>query len=161
MNDVQELLRQLRKKGWTLSAIADELPAPRNNVDRWYRGARQPSNASSVALALYQLLTRNDIPKKRRSGGSEEITQPKDAHREFVDASNEYEAANDDYKALQDRFTPVTTVGPGEPLIGGEPWTVESFSEIEAVQKRLDAALKRYRVATQHYQEESQQQRPG
>ena len=88
------------------------------------------------------------------------MTQPKDAYEEYVEALGEYEAANDAHKAVQDRFTPVSTVVPGEPLRGGL-WTIESFSEIEAVQKRLDAALKRYRIATQRYHEESRQQRSG
>ena len=73
MNDVQELLHQLRGNGWTISALADELGTPRNTVDRWYRGQRQPANASMVKVVLAGLLTKRRIPKKRRSLAEKKI----------------------------------------------------------------------------------------
>ena len=66
MNDVQELLAELRGKGWTLAAIADELGLTRNAVDAWRSGTRFPSNAVAVKRELVRLSRRKRIPKKRR-----------------------------------------------------------------------------------------------
>ena len=66
MNDVQELIGQLRGKGWTISAIADEMAVTRNAVDAWRAGTRYPSNALAVKRELQRLFERKRIPKRKR-----------------------------------------------------------------------------------------------
>ncbi len=66
MNDVQELIAQLRAKGWTLSAIADEMAVSRNAVDAWRSAHRYPSNTLAVRHELERLLVRKRIPKRKR-----------------------------------------------------------------------------------------------
>ena len=66
MNDAQDLIEQLRGKGWTLSAIADEMGVTRNAVDGWRAGTRYPANSQAVKVVLEQLLQRKRIPKRKR-----------------------------------------------------------------------------------------------
>ena len=66
MNDVQELIERLRAKGWTLSAVADEMGVSRNAVDFWRSGSRYPSNTVAVKHELERLLVRKRIPKRKR-----------------------------------------------------------------------------------------------
>ena len=56
----------LREKGWTLSAISDELGVDRETAYGWISRAHSPSNTKLVNLALDELLKRNRIPKKKR-----------------------------------------------------------------------------------------------
>ena len=66
MNDVQGVLGELRAKGWTLAALADELEVHRETVANWHSGRHPPANAKVVILALTSLLRRQRVPKKRR-----------------------------------------------------------------------------------------------
>jgi transcriptional regulator with XRE-family HTH domain len=66
MNDVQELIAQLREKGWTISAIADAMSVSRDAVDFWRAGSRYPSNALPVKHELERLLAKKRIPKRKR-----------------------------------------------------------------------------------------------
>ena len=66
MNNVQEKLRDLREKGWTSAAIADELGVTDITVYRWKSGRRSPENAKPVMVVLDQLLKRKRIPKRKR-----------------------------------------------------------------------------------------------
>ena len=66
MNDIQELLVQLREKKWTDAAIANELGVHLVTVQTWRSGKFYPSNAKPVALALRELLRRKRIPKQKR-----------------------------------------------------------------------------------------------
>lgn len=66
MNDVQQVLADLQGRGWTLSAIADEVGVHRETVIRWRGGHHYPTNARPVVSALEGLLKRKRIPKKRR-----------------------------------------------------------------------------------------------
>jgi len=66
MNEVQQRLAGLQKKGWTLAAIADELGVTVNAVEKWKAGQRQPSNAKGVYRILDHLMDRNQVPKRRR-----------------------------------------------------------------------------------------------
>ena len=74
MNDIQEMIGELRSKGWTLAAIADEVAVSRNTVDRWYRGERYPTNAAGVRVMLRRLSARRRIPKRKRY--SKDTTSP-------------------------------------------------------------------------------------
>ena len=66
MNDVQDAIRQLREKGWTLSAVADAMGMSRDGVDLWRAGKRYPSNAQAVRRELDRLLKKKRIPKRKR-----------------------------------------------------------------------------------------------
>jgi len=66
MNDVQTRIAQLQEKGWTLTALADELSVTPNAVEKWKSGGRYPSNTKAVLAFLDQLVKRKRIPKKRR-----------------------------------------------------------------------------------------------
>ena len=66
MNDIQEMIAELRSNGWTLAAVADEVAVSRNTVDRWFRGERYPTNAAGVRVMLRRLSARKRIPKRKR-----------------------------------------------------------------------------------------------
>jgi transcriptional regulator with XRE-family HTH domain len=66
MREVQELIAELQKKGWTLAAIADELGVDDASVYRWLRGLRSPANEVGVLVVLRGLLQRRRIPKRKR-----------------------------------------------------------------------------------------------
>ena len=66
MEDIQVAIAALQAKGWTISALSDELEIPRNTVDRWKRGVMQPSHSKIVLLALRELLPRKLVPKGKR-----------------------------------------------------------------------------------------------
>jgi transcriptional regulator with XRE-family HTH domain len=65
MNEVQQILRRLKERGWTLAAIADELGAHYNTVQKWNSGEREPAN-KVVVRELERLAARTRIPKKKR-----------------------------------------------------------------------------------------------
>jgi predicted transcriptional regulator len=69
MNEVQELIAELQRKGWTLAAIADELGVDDATVYRWLNGLRSPANAVGVIAVLTGLLRRRRVPKRRRYTG--------------------------------------------------------------------------------------------
>ncbi len=77
MNDIQEMIAELRSNGWTLAAVADEVAVSRNTVDRWYRGERYPTNAAGVRVMLRRLSARRRIPKRRRYGPDAPQRQPR------------------------------------------------------------------------------------
>ena len=56
MNDVQQLLEQLRGKGWTLLTVADALEVSYSALRKWSAGMRYPANAPAVKAALATLL---------------------------------------------------------------------------------------------------------
>jgi transcriptional regulator with XRE-family HTH domain len=66
MTEVQELIEELQKKGWTLAAIADELEVDDASVYRWQKGMRSPANVVGVLAVLRGLLQRRRVPKRKR-----------------------------------------------------------------------------------------------
>ncbi len=70
MNDVQIKLLELKAKGWTMRAIADELAVSHMTVYRWQKGMRKAENSRSVLHMLDTLMKRKRIPKQRRRGTS-------------------------------------------------------------------------------------------
>jgi hypothetical protein len=66
MTEVQDLISQLRAKGWTVAAIADELSVDYDSVYRWVKGIHAPSNVGAVTRVLRLLLQQKRIPKRRR-----------------------------------------------------------------------------------------------
>jgi transcriptional regulator with XRE-family HTH domain len=69
MNEVQQLLGQLKANGWTLAAIADEVGVHYNTVQKWSAGDRTPTNARAVLRELERLTRRKRIPKRKRYPG--------------------------------------------------------------------------------------------
>ena len=67
MNDVQEILENLKDRGWTWAAISDEIGVGQNAVSRWYAGTRYPTNVIAVKALLEGLNRRSRVPKKWRS----------------------------------------------------------------------------------------------
>ena len=65
MNDVQLRLEKLKKKRWTLAAIADRMGTKWVTVKRWENGERYPALIGAVIMAMDQLLTEK-APLKRR-----------------------------------------------------------------------------------------------
>ena len=70
MNDVQEKLLELKDRGWTMAAVADELDVSHMSVFRWQKGIRKADNSRSVLHMLDTLMKRKRIPKRRRRGTS-------------------------------------------------------------------------------------------
>ena len=66
MNEVQERLKDLQEKGWTLAAIADELGLTVNAVVKWKAGDRTPNSVKSVLEHLDRLLLKRRVPRQRR-----------------------------------------------------------------------------------------------
>ena len=66
MNDTQTKINELKEKGWTLAALADELGVTVNAVEKWKVGDRQPANSKAVITLLEQISTKKRIPKQRR-----------------------------------------------------------------------------------------------
>ena len=70
VNDIKALIKQLREKGWTISAIADEVGVGRDTVSTWQSGKFHPANAKMVRLGLQELLKRERVPPRRRYRGN-------------------------------------------------------------------------------------------
>ncbi len=70
MNDVQNKLLELKDRGWTMAAIADELDVSHMTVFRWQKGMGNADNSRSVLHMLDTLMKRKRIPKQRRRGSS-------------------------------------------------------------------------------------------
>ena len=56
MNDIQELLDQLRGQKWTDASIADEIGTHRETVTQWRRGYFFPRYAKAIKIALRSLM---------------------------------------------------------------------------------------------------------
>ena len=65
-SEIQTLIAQLNAKGWTYSAIADELGSDYRTLWQWRTGRFTPAHSKAIALALRHLLVRKRIPKKKR-----------------------------------------------------------------------------------------------
>ena len=70
MNEVQNKIAELKEKGWTLAALADELGVTVNAVEKWKAGDRQPANSKAILAMLGEIAKRKRIPKKRRYGST-------------------------------------------------------------------------------------------
>jgi transcriptional regulator with XRE-family HTH domain len=66
MTEIQDLLTQLRAKGWSIAAIADDLKVNYYTIYRWEQGLTSPSNPAPVCRMLAEMLQQEAIPKKRR-----------------------------------------------------------------------------------------------
>ena len=73
MNDVQIKLLDLKDRGWTMRAIADELAVSHITVYRWQKGIRKAENSRSVVHMLDTLSKRKRIPKRKRRGSNSSL----------------------------------------------------------------------------------------
>jgi 5-formyltetrahydrofolate cyclo-ligase len=62
MNEVQELIRGLRRQGWTYRAIAEELGFHMTSVQQWAAGTYIPLNPKLVLEKMRSLLNNHLIP---------------------------------------------------------------------------------------------------
>ena len=65
MNEIQLRLGKLKKKRWTLAAIADRVGTKWLTVKRWETGERYPDVDGAVIMAMDQLLIEKAPLKKR------------------------------------------------------------------------------------------------
>ncbi len=82
MDMIQQKLAQLKEKGWTNVAIADELEVHHITIRRWQTGDRYPENAKPVAMALDALIAIKSVPKQRRYPGTHHLHRRAHAERE-------------------------------------------------------------------------------
>ena len=82
VNDVQRKVAELRAKGWTQQAIADELEVKWLTIHRWESGQTYPPMPKPILLALDGLMARKRIPKRRRYAPGEHHTQHKSQETE-------------------------------------------------------------------------------
>ncbi len=68
MNDVQQRLKDLQDRGWTVAAVADEIGLTVSAVEKWKAGDRYPGNSKLALMGLDGLLRRKRVPKQRRYG---------------------------------------------------------------------------------------------
>ena len=73
MNDVQIKLLELKVRGWTMRAIADELAVSHMTVYRWQKGIRKAENSRSVLYMLGTLVKKKRIPKQKRRGSNSSL----------------------------------------------------------------------------------------
>jgi hypothetical protein len=66
MTETQALLTILRAKGWSIAAIADDLKVNYYTIYRWELGMTSPSNPAPVCRMLWDMLLKDEVPKKRR-----------------------------------------------------------------------------------------------
>lgn len=69
MDEVKERIEQLRKAGWTIQALADELNVHRTSIHEWESGAHAPAHSGLVLAAFDALLDRKPPPKRRYPEG--------------------------------------------------------------------------------------------
>jgi hypothetical protein len=71
MTEVQQLIQELRVKGWSIAAIGRKVGVTDMAVRRWISGDRRPENVVAVTIVLRQMLKRRRIPKRpyRRKSG--------------------------------------------------------------------------------------------
>ena len=64
--NTQELLKQLRDKGWSDAQIARPLGMDRITVWRWRMGITAPHSERPVMRMLKELLRRQRVPRKKQ-----------------------------------------------------------------------------------------------
>jgi hypothetical protein len=76
MNEVQSLLSDLVKQGWTVAAIADTLGVSWETVKYWQQGKHPPRSPRAIVMAL-SMLKSQEPPPKRRYGPDAPQRRPK------------------------------------------------------------------------------------
>jgi transcriptional regulator with XRE-family HTH domain len=68
MTQVQQLIQELRSKGWSIAAIGRGVGVTDMTIRRWVAGERRPENVVAVTIVLQQMLKRRRIPKRPYRG---------------------------------------------------------------------------------------------
>lgn len=114
MNDseVQLKIAELKEKGWTLAAIADELGVTSDTIEFWNAGKRNPTNAKAVLAMLAKVSEKKRIPKRRRYAKGIR-------HGRFKFEAGDRVVGNDKKASFRDRKGTVKNHGPnkGEYLV--------------------------------------------
>ena len=76
MNELRNLLNDLVERGWTYTALGEELGVRRDTVWNWHRGAYAPRAPHAIEVAL-RVLTQQDPPLRRRYGPDAPQRRPK------------------------------------------------------------------------------------
>jgi hypothetical protein len=76
MNEVQTLVNDLVKQGWTIAAIADTLGVSWETVKYWQQGKHPPRSPQAIVMAL-TMLKSQEPPLKRRYGPDAPQRRPK------------------------------------------------------------------------------------
>jgi transcriptional regulator with XRE-family HTH domain len=63
MIEAQRLIRELKAKGWSTSAIGRGIGVTDESIRRWWSGKTRPENLTAVTMALRQLLDQ-PVPKR-------------------------------------------------------------------------------------------------
>jgi len=66
MNEIQTKIAELENKGWSLTALAEELGVTVNAVEKWKAGNSSPANSKATLALLDEISKKKLIPKKRR-----------------------------------------------------------------------------------------------
>ena len=61
---LQDELATLRARGWTLSSIARHINVPRQTVQRWWLGTRQPRFEGLILRSLVTLRDMDTPPRR-------------------------------------------------------------------------------------------------
>lgn len=69
MSELQDKIQELREKGWTLSAISDELGSHRETIYGWVARGHSPANIKLVIAALDGLFKKKPPPRRRYPDG--------------------------------------------------------------------------------------------
>jgi IS30 family transposase len=77
MDEVKTKIAELQDKGWSISALADELGVQPWTVTRWIKGERNPENPKTVLLALDAIGRKRNIPKRKRYPGTHHLQRNK------------------------------------------------------------------------------------
>jgi ribosome-binding protein aMBF1 (putative translation factor) len=79
MNIIQTKLFELKTRGWTYAAIANELDLTSDAINKWKAGDRYPANEKAVIAMLEQLEKRKRVPRQRRyKKGNRKFTSNKE-----------------------------------------------------------------------------------
>lgn len=66
LNPVQVALKACFDKGWTITALSEELEIGRETVSRWWRAETVPDHQKIVIMALEGVAQWRRVPKQRR-----------------------------------------------------------------------------------------------
>jgi hypothetical protein len=78
MTEINDLIVELRGKGWTVAAIADELGVDYYTIYKWQKGIHAPANPRAVQRVLGELLKQRRIPKRKRYTRKRNPSAPED-----------------------------------------------------------------------------------
>jgi len=73
MDGLQTKLAELKDKGWTYAAIADELGLTSDAVEKWKSGNRKPHGLKTILIRLEQIGKKKPPKQRRYAKGSRQL----------------------------------------------------------------------------------------